>query len=147
MTLNVVGPTTLSQFLNGHFQGKYIDEAGMFTLTSLKFCIRGEPLQPGVCPAKDVQHWDKIVFMITSPDIARRVNLTVNTELDIKVLDDPHKVSDVKQKVLDFLKIPTVPKARLKDCWCGLCHNLYYYTSFWHKYSRCCYNEAITARY
>ena len=63
--------------------------------------------------------------MITSPDIARRVNLTANTELDIKVLDDPHKVSDVKQKVLDFLKIPTVPKARLKDCWCGLCHNLY----------------------
>ena len=114
MTLNVVGPTTLSQFLNGHFQGKYIDEAGMFTLTSLKFCIRGEPLQPGVCPAKDVQHWDKIVFMITSPDIARRVNLTVNTELDIKVLDDPHKVSDVKQKVLDFLKIPTVPKAPLR---------------------------------
>jgi hypothetical protein len=100
--------------LNGHFQGKYIDEAGMFTLTSLKFCIRGEPLQPGVCPAKDVQHWDKIVFMITSPDIARRVNLTANTELDIKVLDDPHKVSDVKQKVLDFLKIPTAPKAALR---------------------------------
>ncbi|MGB8032264.1 MAG: hypothetical protein WCF03_00375 [Nitrososphaeraceae archaeon] len=52
--------------------------------------------------------------MITSPDIARRVNLTANTELDIKVLDDPHKVSDVKQKVLDFLMIPTAPKAALR---------------------------------
>jgi hypothetical protein len=60
MTLNVVDPTALSQFLNGHFQGKYVDEAGMFTLTSLKFCVRGEPLQPGVCPAKDVQHWVRL---------------------------------------------------------------------------------------
>ena len=59
-------------------------------------------------------HWDKIVFMITSPDVARRVNLTANTELDIKVLDDPHKVSDIKQKVLDFLKIPGTPKAALR---------------------------------
>jgi hypothetical protein len=52
--------------------------------------------------------------MITSPDIARRINLTANTEFDIKVLDDPHKVSDVKQKVLDFLRIPTAPKAALR---------------------------------
>ena len=34
--------------------------------------------------------------------------------LDIKVLDDPHKVSDIKQKVLDFLKIPGTPKAALR---------------------------------
>jgi len=86
----------------------------MFTLTSLKFCVRGEPLQPGVCPTNDVQHWDKIVFMITSPAIARQVNLTANTELDVKVLDDPHKVADVKQKVLDFLKIPKAPKTAIK---------------------------------
>ncbi|MBV9176126.1 MAG: hypothetical protein JO327_08935 [Nitrososphaeraceae archaeon] len=66
----------MSQFVDDDYQCRYVDEGGKFTLTSLKFCITGEPLQPGVCPAKDVQHWDKIVFMITSPIIARRVNFT-----------------------------------------------------------------------
>ena len=61
-----------------------------------------------ICPTKDdVQHWDKIVFFIRTPDLASKVNLPVNSELDIKVLDDPHKVADIKQKVLTFLNVPT----------------------------------------
>ena len=61
---------------------------------------------PGVCPDKNVQHWDKIVFMINDPEVAKKANVTAKTELDIKVLDDPHKVADLKQKVLDFLNLP-----------------------------------------
>jgi hypothetical protein len=59
--------------------------------------------QTSACAKGNVQHWDKIVFMITDPKLATKTNLTANTELDIKVLDDPKKVADLKQKVLNFL--------------------------------------------
>ncbi|MFI5423791.1 MAG: hypothetical protein ACHQXG_03275 [Nitrososphaerales archaeon] len=63
----------------------------------------GQPPSSSICPESNVQHWDKIIFMIIDPELAKRVNLTANTELDIKVLDDPHTVADIKHKVLDFL--------------------------------------------
>ena len=44
--------------------------------------------------------------MINDPEVAKKANVTAKTELDIKVLDDPHKVADLKQKVLDFLNLP-----------------------------------------
>jgi len=59
--------------------------------------------QTSACAKGNVQHWDKIVFMITDPKLATKANVTANTELDIKVLDDPKKVADLKQKVLNFL--------------------------------------------
>ena len=59
------------------------------------------------CPAKNVQHWDKIIFAIKSPQLAAQVKLPANTELDIKVRDDPTKVADLKLKVLQFLGVPT----------------------------------------
>ena len=65
------------------------------------------------CPIKNVQHWDKIVFTIKSPQLAAKVKLPLNSELDIKVRDDPTKVADLKQKVLDFLKVPTEPKSSI----------------------------------
>jgi hypothetical protein len=68
--------------------------------TIISNCGKGTPT---------VQHWDKIVFSIISPALAKRLNLTANTELDIKVLDDPTKVADIKQKVLSFLHMPTSP--------------------------------------
>jgi hypothetical protein len=49
-----------------------------------------------------VQHWDKIVFKINSTELAKRVNLTAGTELDIKVLDNPKEVADIKKKNLTF---------------------------------------------
>ena len=68
-----------------------------------------------ICPTKDdVQHWDKIVFFIRTPDLASKVNLPANTELDIKVLDDPHKVADIKQEVLTFLEVPNEPKSAIQ---------------------------------
>src|ERR671921_514419 len=51
------------------------------------------------------QHWDKIVFKIANVQLAQSLKLPPNTELDIKVLDDPTKVSDIKQKILEFLKV------------------------------------------
>ena len=69
--------------------------------------------QGAVCPEKNIQHWDKIVFEIKSPELAKKVNLTANTELDIKVRDDPTKVSDIKEKVLDFLHVPHTPAANI----------------------------------
>jgi hypothetical protein len=67
-----------------------------------------------VCPTKDVQHWDKIVFLIVNPDLASKANLPANSELDIKVLDDPHKLDDIKQKILDFLNVPNEPRSSIQ---------------------------------
>jgi hypothetical protein len=59
-----------------------------------------------VCPAANVQHWDKIIFSINNTDLAKRLNLTANTELDVKIMDDPNTVANIKQKLLEFLKVP-----------------------------------------
>ena len=67
-------------------------------------------VQAPICPASHVQHWDKIVFFIKSPNLAGNLHLVPETEYDIKVLDDPHKVADIKQKVLDFLNVPNEPR-------------------------------------
>ncbi|MFZ0326859.1 MAG: hypothetical protein WAL66_06095, partial [Nitrososphaeraceae archaeon] len=67
-----------------------------------------------VCSTKGVQHWDKIVFFIRTPDLASKVNLPANTELDIKALDDPHKVADIKQEVLTFLEVPNEPRSAIQ---------------------------------
>jgi hypothetical protein len=66
------------------------------------------------CPVKSVQHWDKIIFSIASPTLANKLNLSANTELDIKVRDDPRLVSDLKQKVLNFLNVPNENKSSIK---------------------------------
>jgi len=66
------------------------------------------------CPAKNVQHWDKIVFVIKSADLAKRLKLPANSELDIKVLDDPTKVADLKKNVLNFLKVPNEPRSSIE---------------------------------
>ena len=67
-------------------------------------------VQGPICPSSNVQHWDKIVFFIKSPSLAGRLHLVPETEYDIKVLDNPHKVADIKQKVLDFLNVPNEPR-------------------------------------
>ena len=66
------------------------------------------------CPAKNVQHWDKIVFVIKSADLSKRLKLPAISELDIKVLDDPTKVADLKKNVLNFLKVPNEPRSSIE---------------------------------
>ena len=71
-------------------------------------------VQTNVCPEENVQHWDKIVFVIPNPQVAKRAHVPANTELDIKVLDDPHKVADIKKKVIDFLKLTSSDRNAIK---------------------------------
>jgi hypothetical protein len=53
-----------------------------------------------------------LLLHVPRRSLAKSVNLTANTELDIKVLDEPTKVADIKQKVLSFLHMPNVPVLR-----------------------------------
>jgi YVTN family beta-propeller protein len=69
---------------------------------------------PGACLSNNIQHWDNIHFMITSSDLAEKVKLPINTELDIKILNDPYKAEDLKQKVLEFFKVPNESKEGIK---------------------------------
>jgi hypothetical protein len=64
-----------------------------------------------ICPAKNIQHWEKIDFTILSPEVAKKLNVTDNTELNIKVLGNSNSVEDIKQKVVDFFQ----GKATLAD--------------------------------
>jgi len=48
-------------------------------------------------------HFDKIVFQILKDPNRIVPDNLLRTELDIKVPDDPSAVSDIKQKVRDFL--------------------------------------------
>ena len=56
-------------------------------------------------PPSSCRHWDKIVFIITDRMMAERLQLPYRSPLDIKVLDDPNSVADLKSKVYDFLKM------------------------------------------
>jgi len=79
------------------------------TITALTTSIASAP----VCAPQDVVHYDKIIFHPTLnladcgvPSGNPTELLTpsvVDTNYDIKVLDDPTKVADVNQKVADFL--------------------------------------------
>jgi hypothetical protein len=115
-TLNVADPIIVSRFLNqfvdGTYQDTYIDRKGQFTLTSLKLCITGEeePLPPGVCPAKYVQHWNTITFQITSPILAEIVDqqnigdyaqVTVNSTLQYIEKTSPGFISLPHEKIIE----------------------------------------------
>ena len=109
-TLIQKDPTVLSQFVDGSYQGKYVDERGEFTLMSLKFCITGESLQPGVCAAKDVQHLNSITFQITSPILAEIVDqqkignyaqVTVNSTLQYIEKTSPGFISLPHEKIIE----------------------------------------------
>ncbi len=59
----------------------------------------------GICPSENIQHWEKIDFIVISPDVAEKFNVSADTELNIKVLSDPNSVEDMKQKVVAFSKV------------------------------------------
>lgn len=64
------------------------------------------PTETSTCTQESTQHWDKIIFEIKNKKIAEQVQQPKDTELDIKVMDDPNEVADLKKKVLDFLGMP-----------------------------------------
>jgi hypothetical protein len=64
------------------------------------------PTETSTCTQESTQHWDKIIFEIKNKKIAEQVQQPKDTELDIKVRDDPNEVADLKKKILDFLGLP-----------------------------------------
>ena len=76
---------------------------GVPAITTCPTSVTGQPIP-------DIYHSDKIVFVITgqlqaalSTDQVKLDALARNTEMDIKVQDDPTQVADIKKKVLTFL--------------------------------------------
>lgn len=67
------------------------------------------------CPSPSdttiIYHFDKIIFQIATGNLAAAIAADTaalnaiprNTELDIKILDDPNTVAELKGKVLTFL--------------------------------------------
>jgi hypothetical protein len=58
------------------------------------------------CPTVNVQHWDKVAFKIIRQNLANQLNLPYNSELDIKILEDRHGLTDLKKEILDHLGVP-----------------------------------------
>jgi len=61
-----------------------------------------------MCPAQNIEHWDKILFVpfviITNLDTnVNPLTLEPNFAYDIKVLDDPNSVAFLEGKVVDKL--------------------------------------------
>jgi len=107
--------------------------AGIFAFGPSVFTPKAEAQVPSSLPAKSVQcddtsitpvtpngeiartvpqfvqHWDKIMFTLENEikNAAGVVVLPADTELDIKVLDDPTEISNVKEKVQKFISDKT----------------------------------------
>jgi hypothetical protein len=60
-------------------------------------------IETSVCTKDSTSYWDKIIFEIKNKKMAEQVQQPKDTELDIKVLDDPNQIADLKKKILDFL--------------------------------------------
>lgn len=65
-----------------------------------------------VCNDQSTKHWDKIIFKIVDQNIAKKIQQPFDSELDIKVLDNPKKVADLKKKILDFVGLAVTPENR-----------------------------------
>ena len=96
--------------------GAFIETAadGKGTATAIKDIIKncGKPFEPD-CKQENIQHWDKIIFKINSTEFAKRLGLPYDSELDVKVLDNPKEVADIKKKVFTFLGFPNKIKREL----------------------------------
>jgi YVTN family beta-propeller protein len=66
-----------------------------------------EQIRNTVCPEDYIQHWDKIVFTVNSSELTQSLNLTINTELDIRIKDDPKMLQISNKKFWTFLARPT----------------------------------------
>ena len=71
-----------------------------------------QPAEINVCDNYSTKHWDKIIFKIINQQVANKIQEPFNTELDIKVLDNPKQVSDIKEKILNFLGLSITSENR-----------------------------------
>lgn len=98
--------------LAGHAAVPFVDPVGKAAIIKCGTNAAGN--------AVNAVHADKIIFRLTgflaAKDDADQVQLNQvprNTELDIKVLDNPRSVADLRGKVLTFLGAADTPDARL----------------------------------
>lgn len=94
------------QDLNGNQQLDPGETSASTTFQSLN-CNEG-------CPTVNVQHWDKVVFKIIRQNLANQLNLPYNSELDIKILTKPDKVTDLKKKVLEQLGLSETQRSGIQ---------------------------------
>jgi galactitol-specific phosphotransferase system IIB component len=57
-----------------------------------------------ISTAKTIQHWEKFDFLITSRELAAKLGVSPNTELNVKILSDPNSIEDMRQAILDSFK-------------------------------------------
>jgi hypothetical protein len=60
-----------------------------------------------ITSGENIQHWEKYDFTITSPELAAKLGVSPNTELNVKLMSEPNSVEDMKQAVLDSFNANT----------------------------------------
>ena len=87
------------------------------TLVPVGKIVRPHPHFPSACHPKFVQHWDKIIFEFHDEALAKSMKIRPHSALDIKVLDNPREVADLKQKVALFLlqRMGPLPTTGLRE--------------------------------
>jgi galactitol-specific phosphotransferase system IIB component len=60
-----------------------------------------------ISTGENIQHWEKYDFIVTSPELATRLGVSPNTELNVKIVGEASSVEDMKQAVLDFFNTNT----------------------------------------
>jgi hypothetical protein len=76
---------------------------GIFALLPSMIFVSAQTVPPNDMIGLPCIHYDKIVFQIKNNPGGKIPNSLKHTPLDIKVLDDPYKVADLKGKVIHFL--------------------------------------------
>jgi hypothetical protein len=66
------------------------------------------------CPTVNVQHWDKVAFKIIRQNLASQLNLPYNSELDIRILEKPDGLTDIKKEVLDHLGVSETQRSAIQ---------------------------------
>jgi len=101
ITITLAGDVTVTDNLDvsGDITGPTIDAISAAITTSAS------------CPQENIQHWDKVIFSANMDDPFDEGFISPNgkTELDefsvfdVKVLDDPNELADLREKVVQKL--------------------------------------------
>jgi galactitol-specific phosphotransferase system IIB component len=60
---------------------------------------------------QNIQQWEKYDFIITSPELAAKLGVSPNTELNVKILSNSSSVEDMRQAILDSFKTNNTTEA------------------------------------
>ena len=51
---------------------------------------------------ENIKHWEIIDFIVTSPELAAKLGVSLHAELNVKFAGNSNSVEDMKQAMLDF---------------------------------------------